>query len=283
MSLKANALSIQMKMLERSTGTHVPPDSAYVVRVDGRHFSSFTKQLAKPFDTRLVTAMAMTARELLVEFAPVCAYVHSDEISLLFAALPDPPRYDGAGPTHLYKGRVLKLASVIASYASVRFVDNMRLACETCDETPAYLQLMHDIGRQCFDGRVSALPRDEVAPYFEWRSRIDCVRNTFASFCTTFGVVQEGGADDITRALSRAGAPWESVPEHLKHGIFIKKTLYEKKPNVLRSTTSARCWHVRDNEESASALLAKMWPSNDSTTVELDLTALPVGVTVTKG
>ncbi|KXS13116.1 hypothetical protein M427DRAFT_113653 [Gonapodya prolifera JEL478] len=85
-SMYADELAAKIKNLERDIDTALPPEQPFVVRLDGVAFSTFTKDLPRPFDRRLSNAMVATSVDLVEKFNAVCGYTQSDEISLVFPA-----------------------------------------------------------------------------------------------------------------------------------------------------------------------------------------------------
>ncbi|KAJ3157952.1 hypothetical protein HDU89_000331 [Geranomyces variabilis] len=90
-SMYATNLSEKLKVFENEIDPTVRPDKPYVIRLDGCAFSTFTKGIVKPFDSRLTDAMVETTKDLVQRFVPVMGYTSSDEISLVFAAAMEPP------------------------------------------------------------------------------------------------------------------------------------------------------------------------------------------------
>lgn len=104
-------------------GRAEPADGGFVLaRIDGRAFHTLTRGYAKPFDERIVGAMESAAR-MAADAIPGCvlAYWQSDEISLAFPFRH--PRKPSNDPMNgiPFGGRVEKIASVLASAASVGF------------------------------------------------------------------------------------------------------------------------------------------------------------------
>jgi hypothetical protein len=115
---------------------------AFIIRVDGVSFHTFTKGLKGPMDSRLTRCMVKTTIDLVEKFNAITGYHQSDEISIVFAAANDAEEVAAAAAkaeleaaepakkkqrkkaqvlkNHPYNGRVQKLASVAASYASSR-------------------------------------------------------------------------------------------------------------------------------------------------------------------
>ena len=63
---KSNTESLGDRITNYATGVNyiVPKEEHLIVRIDGHHFSSFTKGFDKPFDTALSNAMVATTRDL---------------------------------------------------------------------------------------------------------------------------------------------------------------------------------------------------------------------------
>ena len=120
--------------------------------------ANFTRGFRRPYDLRIHHAMVAAASDLLTRFGAVTAYTESDEISLIF-----PPR---TSETIFlpFAGRVQKICSVTAGFASARF--NAHMAEQPFDESRADEAALAARVRQSeahFDARVFAVP-DEGAP-----------------------------------------------------------------------------------------------------------------------
>jgi tRNA(His) 5'-end guanylyltransferase len=116
-----------------------------IIRLDGRAFHQFLSSLSlqKPFDERFADAMVSVCKSLLTDsgLSPVFAYTFSDEISLYLTELP-------------FEGRVEKLTSVIASFASSALTIAMQVT------TPV-----------SFDARVIPVEAGMVSGYLSWRQK----------------------------------------------------------------------------------------------------------------
>lgn len=129
-----------------------------VCRIDGHRFSRFSKVFNRPFDIRLHQCMVNTSNDLM-QYFPHCkvAYTQSDEISLFFLSLTE------------FNGRVQKLVSLTASYASVRFDYHF-------SQIAPDLHSLHG-GKAHFDSRVfNVLDVKSLYQVFEWRT-MDAQRN----------------------------------------------------------------------------------------------------------
>lgn len=174
----------------------VKPEQSFVIRIDGRAFSKYTKSLKAlsqkthdvPYSPEFKRCMLLTANSLLREFRPSTVYTHSDEITLIFS-----PSYDKNGylTPHAYDGKVRKLLSLIPSYASVVFKTNIDREMELVYGKPAeYKNVSKQLqsGYTCgevptFDARLIVFPEDyEIVNCIMWRSKGDCTRNFVAMF-----------------------------------------------------------------------------------------------------
>jgi len=84
-----------------------------IIRIDWHKFSKFTKWFIKPFDTILRKVMIKTAEEVLKKFNALFTYTQSDEITIVLKE-----EFDWQ---LIYNWRILKLASLVASYTTMIF------------------------------------------------------------------------------------------------------------------------------------------------------------------
>ncbi|MEI6064098.1 MAG: tRNA(His) guanylyltransferase Thg1 family protein [Pseudanabaena sp. ELA748] len=89
-----------------------------VIRLDGRSFSAFTANMAKPYDIRMTRAMADTTKALVAETNAVVGYTQSDEISLILYS-------DKFDSQIWFDGKKFKTMTCLASYCSVTFYKNI--------------------------------------------------------------------------------------------------------------------------------------------------------------
>mmetsp|Transcript_32543 Transcript_32543/g.102518 ORF Transcript_32543/g.102518 Transcript_32543/m.102518 type:complete len:268 (+) Transcript_32543:130-933(+) len=143
-----------------------------VVRLDGHCFHTYTKGFRRPYDLRIHEAMVATATDLLERFGAVTAYTESDEISLLF------PPSTAESPSLPFSGRVQKIVSVSAGFASARF--NLHMASQPFDgegEAPLAARVARSDAH--FDSRVFSLPDEaRLVEYMRWRALLDCRHST---------------------------------------------------------------------------------------------------------
>lgn len=172
-----------------------------IMRLDGKAFHTFTRGMEKPFDARFRGTMGVTALALLREIQGAqCAYVQSDEISILITD------YDKFKTDAWFDYNIQKMCSVSASIASVVFSAN--------------------IGeRAYFDCRVFNIPKEEVGNYFIWRYK-DWVRNSLSMFAQSFFSQKQLNGKrkaDMHEMLHEKGQNWAKLLPIERNGRFIIK------------------------------------------------------------
>lgn len=182
-------LGDRMKSYERSTETRLDPSLPIIARIDGRSFSTFTRGCVKPFDDRLSNAMRATASYLVEQTHARIGFVQSDEITLIWQNI--------EGGSIMFDGRVLKLASVLASMAGVKFDREY-----DSEKMPS------------FDCRVWQVPsQEEAANTLLWRA-MDARKNSVSSACRSkFSSNQmfKKSQSDMREMLSSVGVDFDSA------------------------------------------------------------------------
>ena len=149
----------RFKAAERFAGLRV--EAPFIVRVDGWHFHSFTKErgFTKPFDQTLSDFMASSAMSVFTPFKPRFAMTHSDEASFLF--------------TDTVFDRVEKLDSLVAATFAAAFSVKAGAMAS-------------------FDARVIPLASiADAVDYFVWRQQ-DCKRNFAYAWADSVLQTREG-------------------------------------------------------------------------------------------
>lgn len=160
MSLFAK-LGDEMKDREKVTRSFLNPDQPHIIRLDGKAFHTLTKGAQKPFDNDFAEAMKQTMRDLMEFSNAQMAYTQSDEISLVYFKM-NPMQH------LLFNGNVQKIASVLASKASIRFYHNMQDSGFDSDIDAV------------FDARVFNVDDLEMAAKnIMWR-QMDCTKNAIS-------------------------------------------------------------------------------------------------------
>ena len=212
--MKFTQLDQKMRLYETAHDHCVLPGIYMVARIDGRCFTTLTKekqQFEAPFDVRFRDIMVETVHHLIqCGFNIPYGYTQSDEISLLFSL---------DESTFCRKER--KINSILAGETSAKFS-----------------LLLGDLG--AFDCRVSQLPSESlVVDYFRWRNE-DAHRNALNAHCY-WSLRKEGfspkKADatflEMTVAeknefLFQKGINFNDLPNWQKRGTGVYWETYEK-------------------------------------------------------
>lgn len=195
-----DSLGDRMKAYEACFRPALPRRLPLIIRVDGRAFHTFTRNLHKPFDSMFCTAMVDAAAETADAMQGfVLGYVQSDEASFY---LQDDAKLD----TDAWFGKDLcKIVSIAAATMTSHFVR----------ETHALAQ---------FDARAFVVPEAEVANYFLWRAK-DWERNSLTMLANVhFSPKQLHGKKraDMHEMLHGVGVNWtRDVPERERNGTFL--------------------------------------------------------------
>ena len=155
--MKFDELDKKMRVYETAHDHSVLPGLYIVARIDGRCFTTLTKDkhnFEAPYDIKFRDMMVETVKHLMqCGFKVVYGYTQSDEISLLFHR-----------DECTFERKERKLNSVLAGEASAKFS-----------------LLLGDIG--AFDCRICQLPNEKlVVDYFRWRNE-DAHRNALNAHC----------------------------------------------------------------------------------------------------
>ena len=222
-----------MKDYEVYSSLRVPKNSKIIVRLDGRSFHKLSKDLnlVKPYDDNFYQVFARVCEDLFKEFSALFVYAFSDEISILLKQIP-------------FDGRIEKINSVIASYASSSFVINYN-----CDfkKPPA------------FDSRIIPINDMDIYKYFKWRqdeSWRNCVNSHASNYLKTKysnnevdGKLNGMKVSEVHNLLFENGINLNDVENYKKRGIGIyrkhKKIVgFNKKENL--NQTSYRSYVYTD-------------------------------------
>ena len=202
-----------MKDYEVYSSLKVPKNSKIIVRLDGRSFHklAFDLNLEKPYDETFCKVMANVCEDLFKEFSPLLAYTFSDEISLLLDNIP-------------FEGRIEKINSVIASFASSSFVMNYGVSFK---KPPA------------FDSRIIPVSDEDIFKYFKWRqdeSWRKCVNSYGISYLKSIYSNNEANdkikgmnLSDVHELLFENGINLNDVETYKKRGIAV----YRKNKKVV--------------------------------------------------
>ena len=212
-----------------------------IIRCDGKSFHQYVKKcgFTRPFDDDFIDLMNSTAKELCKQIQGAkCAYVQSDEISLLLTD------YDDIKTDAWFGYNIQKMASISASIATSAFIKAyLNNAISTTYANPyqkSFPRSVIELGdaetiEECisfpnFDARVFNIPAKEISNYFLWRQQ-DAVRNSIQAVAQSLYSQNElHGADSnkLQEMIFQKGVNWNDYDYGKKRGRFITKQQYEK-------------------------------------------------------
>lgn len=255
------SLAKRMKSYELECDTQIESPKCFIIRLDGRCFSKFTKRFKtkeSPFDPKFAKAMIWTMLDLVKKFGAKTGYTHSDEISLIFT-----PDYNEYRKTFGYQfnGRIQKLLSLMASFCSVRFAYHF---AKILNINPNSDEKLYDlILEQMFDARIICFyPLDlhEIVNHMIWRSIHDCSRNCISTYTRNyFSAKQMHGKrfEQMVEMLKSVGVNWETdVPMWQKYGVYWK-------------SNGARIFKIKYDDNIIDDLLEKNWSECETESINL--------------
>ena len=199
-------IGTRMKEYESASSTVLTRRTPTIIRLDGKAFHTYTKQLERPYCFRLHELMCSTAMFLCGQIQnAVFAYTQSDEISILMAP------YKKLTTEPWFDNKVQKIVSVAASMCSVYFTEHSNKLFDE-ERKPAY-----------FDARVFVLPDAEVCNYFVWRQQ-DAVRNSIQMLAQSLysqKQLHRKDTNEMQEMCWNQGKNWNDVPTRLKRGAAI--------------------------------------------------------------
>jgi tRNA(His) guanylyltransferase len=225
MTMAVDALGDRMKGYERASDRTLTRRMPVIVRVDGKAFHRWTRNLERPFCADLVCAMDIAAAQLCREIQGAqMAYVQSDEISVLVHG------YKRHVSTPWLDNRQSKIESITASIAGSVL-------------TAASVSLHGEVRLAYFDSRAFVVPENDVANCFIWRQQ-DAVRNSIQMLGQSLysqSALHQKNCAQIQDMIHAAGKNWNALPTSHKRGRCIVRESYEEGGN-------ARTRWVVDNE-----------------------------------
>lgn len=214
--MKFEDLDRTMRLFEESHDHCALPGLFLVARIDGRGFTTLTKEtldLEAPFDRTFRDHMISTTTHLMdCGFRVLFAYTQSDEISLLFHPA-----------ENLFNRKLRKWNSILAAEAAGVFSLKAQLPV-------------------AFDCRISQLPsKTRVMDYFRWRQE-DAHKNALTSHCywsfrkkgldprAATEITNNKSVREKTEILLQNGINFEEVPLWQKQGIGVQWESFLKAP-----------------------------------------------------
>ena len=198
---------------QQETARKLIPGIPIYARIDGRGFSRFTRDMQRPFDTRMHAAMTHATQYLVDKSGATLGYTQSDEISLAWA-LTDHTQEIWFG------GKMHKLTSVLASMATIAFVEG--ILNHFAEDAQAYLDRMPH-----FDCRVFQVPNlEELANCMLWRN-LDATKNAISMaahhYFSHAELQGKSGAQKQEMLWQQHEVNFNDYPTQFKRGQFVRK------------------------------------------------------------
>ncbi len=220
-----------------------------IMRIDGKAFHTYTKNLDEPFDEGLIEDMQKTAIYLCKSIQGAkCAYVQSDEISILITD------YDTLQTDAWFGYNVQKMTSISASLATSKF-NQFRQIRNFLDKNNFFKRMLQedfniinakgcfkhkgkviqkfqqevgDLVLANFDSRVFNCPKEEVSNYFLARQK-DAVKNSISSLSQSLyshSELNRKNSNQKQEMCFQKGHNWNDLHFSKKRGSFIVKNTY---------------------------------------------------------
>jgi tRNA(His) guanylyltransferase len=208
MSKGKDDLGDRMKMYEvKESEKRFLPLLPILARMDGRSFSSWTKDLDRPYDERMIKVMQETTAQLVKETNACIGYTQSDEISLVFYS-------EDFKSQIFFDRREQKMVSMLAAMTAALFNSFV----------PDYFDKPRKQGY--FDCRVWQVPvLEEAANTILWRE-LDATKNSVSMATRAYyshKAMKDKRREDQMDMLMAKGVNWNDFPAHFKRGTFFQR------------------------------------------------------------
>lgn len=204
----------RMKVYEGITAQMLIPNLPAMVRIDGKAFHTWTRDLERPYSEPLQNLFDDVTSYLVSASNAVVGYTQSDEISLVLW------NYEKPDSQIMFDGNVAKLTSVLASMATARF---NQLA-------PMHLPQKADV-LAFFDCRVWNVPSaEEAINCLIWRE-LDATRNSIQSAAYSLysnNQLFKKNTSEMQEMIFQKGINWNDYPVRFKRGAYFKRRLVER-------------------------------------------------------
>jgi tRNA(His) 5'-end guanylyltransferase len=213
---KPDMLGDRMKAYEAVTQNYLMKKTPVIIRLDGRAFHTFTKQitsqndesmLVSPFSVKLHRVMVQTVIDLMGSIQNAkFGYTQSDEITIVLVD------YNDIKTEQWFNGNIQKIVSSSAADATKFF--NINFA-----EEFSYTSIAN--ATAVFDSRVFNVPsHTEIENNIIWRQN-DASRNSISMYSRHFFSQKElhkKSCNDMKEMLYGINKRWEDLPTWMRRG-----------------------------------------------------------------
>lgn len=259
---KKDSLADRMKQYEAVNDRYLVPKIPFIIRVDGKNFSTYTRGFKKPFDKIMGKTMREVVTKLCEEIpGAVLGYTQSDEITIICKYT------DRIVSQAWFNGRVRKIETIAASKATkwfnklftenvVNYEIEFRQKISSYDiDKDAYRKydtvLRKKAGMAEFDARVFNVPEWDCINNIIWRQQ-DAIRNSVemvghANFSNK--ELHKVNCEGIKKMLKeQKGIDWEKdFSSYQKYGAFCYRV--ETQREVKGKTITRNVWYCNKYEE----------------------------------
>ena len=260
--IKKDSLADRMKQYESVNDMILVPKIPFIIRVDGKNFSTYTRGFNKPFDKIMGKTMREVATKLCEEIpGVVLGYTQSDEITIICKYT------DRIVSQAWFNGRVRKIETIAASKATkwfnklftenvVNYEIEFRQKISSYDiDKDAYRKydtvLRKKAGMAEFDARVFNVPEWDCINNIIWRQQ-DAIRNSVemvghANFSNK--ELHKVNCEGIKKMLKeQRGIDWEKdFNSYQKYGAFCYRV--ETQREIKGKTITRNVWYCNKYEE----------------------------------
>lgn len=236
------------KNYEERSKTFLTRRTPVIIRLDGKTFHTYTKDLNKPFDEGLIEDMESTTKYLCENIQGVkLGYCQSDEISLLLTD------YETLNTQAWFDYNVQKMTSISASMATAKF-NQLRMYRMLYETGASYSSdsRIKNFTLANFDSRVFNIPKEEISNYFLARQK-DAVKNSIAMLAQYLYYPEElyeKNQSDMQELCFQKGFNWNDLDYRKKRGCTIVKNLYVNDVLVMPTPNSYDSYsHVKENPD----------------------------------
>ena len=214
-----DSLKARMNKYEEVYKQQLVPKMPIVMRIDGKAFHTFTKNMAKPFDDLLIDAMQRTMVALCKDIQGAkFGYTQSDEITIVCTI------DDVVKSQQYFDGRVQKILSITASkatkYFNRYFYENVQ-KIDSFNNVAGRNVYEKKLFEAEFDCRVFNLPDYEIVNNLIWRQQ-DAVRNSIQALAQAYfpskQLDHKSTSEQMDMLMQTHGVNWNDYPPHKKRG-----------------------------------------------------------------
>jgi len=200
-----------MKELEKELDYSINPKLGFIIRLDGKGFSKFTKKyFIKPYDYKLDEIFQEVTKKLISEFNVKLGYTQSDEITLYFELNDSSNSY--------FNLRIQKLVSLIASKTTAFFI---------LESLKKWFEKAIEESIPVFDARIFEINTlEDLHKSFEFRY-FDCLRNSrlnLSVFLPKKDRLNKSWLDIVKEVKELKQFDYFSLPLSYRKGTYFLKT-----------------------------------------------------------